>query len=167
MDRQLLETFDRTTKEFIDILSSMDEGTLNTKPGKGVWSPGQIGHHILKSFGAADVMDGRTEPTHRAPDQNVAMIKEVFLDFSIRMDSPEAILPAASGINKTKLITDLGARVEQIRETIRTKDLDKTCTDFAIPEYGQFTILEWAWFNTYHTMRHLHQLKNCSRVKMN
>lgn len=157
---ELLETFDRTTKEFIDLLSTMDEYTLNTKPDNGGWSPGQIGHHILKSYGAADVMNGRTEPTNREPGQNVAMIKREFLDFNIRMESPEAILPTNDYIDQAKLITDLRARVEQMRETIKIKDLNKTCIDFSIPEFGQFTILEWAWFNTYHTMRHLHQLKD-------
>lgn len=56
--------------------------------------------------------------------------------------------------------TSLDLKLAQQRDVIIGKDLSKTCTDFAIPGYGNFTRMEWIGFNTVHTQRHVHPLKS-------
>lgn len=160
MNRELTDAFQQATGTFITLMEKLDENALNKKSAQGGWTPGQIGDHILRSYASAETMTGRTESTNREPDEKVPSIKEVFTDFTIRMDSPTAVLPSRQPLDKSVLLASLRDRVAQMRETIDTQDLSKTCLDFVIPEYGAFTRLEWAWFNTYHTQRHLRQLKS-------
>ncbi|MBB2951714.1 MULTISPECIES: DinB family protein [Sphingobacterium] len=157
---ELNKAFQQITEDFISLLDSLDENELNTKPKADDWSPGQIGDPILKSYASAEVMNGRTESTHREPDEKVTTIKDTFTDFTIRMKSPQAILPSEKRLDKQRLLQNLRDRTAQIETIIKEKNLSDTCIDFAIPEYGPFTVLEWAWFNTYHTQRHVHQLKD-------
>lgn len=157
---KLDKVFQQVTEEFISLIDSLDENELNTKPEAEDWSPGQIGDHILKSYASVEIMVGRTESTHRQPDEKVSTIKNIFTDFTIRMKSPQAILPSEKRLDKHRLLKNLRDRTAQISTIIKTKNLSDICVDFIIPEYGAFTVLEWAWFNTYHTLRHLHQLKN-------
>lgn len=152
------EAFHQTTQELTGLLDALNQENLNRKPKAGGWSPGQVGDHLLKSYASVYVMTGQTEPTSRQPDEKVAAVKALFLDFGIRMESPEAILPSAAPLDKTELLTQLRQRIGQLLSVIGTADLSETCLDFAIPEYGPFTRLEWAWFNTYHTQRHVYQL---------
>lgn len=93
-------------------------------------------------------------------DQKLGLVKTLFLDMSIKMDSPKAILPSMGKIDKKELIEGIVGRREQTRKVIVNKDLSLTCTDYAIPEYGEFTRFEWIWFNIYHTQRHIQQLEN-------
>lgn len=163
---ELSEAFQQATGEFIALMQTLDENELNMKPAHGGWSPGQIGDHIHKSYASAETMIGRTESTNREPDEKIPSIRDVFMDFTIRMESPIAILPSERRLDKSVLLASLRNRVAQITEIINTRDLSKTCLDFVIPEYGAFTGLEWAWFNTYHTQRHLHQLKETIQAKI-
>ncbi|MGO1243944.1 MAG: DinB family protein [Sphingobacterium sp.] len=157
---KLSEAFQQATDEFITLIETLDEDELNMKPEYGRWSPGQISDHIHKSYASAETMIGHTESTNRAPEEKVSSIRNVFTDFTIQMQSPKAILPSEQHLDKSRLLMNLQNRVAQIMEIINTRDLSETCLDFVIPEYGAFTRLEWAWFNTYHTQRHLHQLKD-------
>lgn len=160
MSKELRAAFKQATSEFIALIETLDENQLNEIHQYGGWSAGMIGNHIWKSYASAETMMGRTESTNREPDEKVALIRDIFTDFSIRMESPIAILPTKQRIDKARLLESLRDRVTQMLEIIDTRDLSEICLDFAIPEYGAFTGLEWAWFNTYHTLRHLRQLQD-------
>ncbi|WP_270087127.1 DinB family protein [Sphingobacterium sp. SYP-B4668] len=157
---ELSKAFQQVTSEFIALMDTLDENELNRKPNEGGWSPGQVGDHIYRSYASAGTMAGRTGPTYREPDEKVPSIKAIFTDFTTQMESPVAVLPSEKHLDKHLLMTGLRNRTAQMIAIINTRDLSATCLDFAIPEYGPFTGMEWGWFNTYHTQRHLHQLKN-------
>lgn len=163
MSEETMKVFEQTTQEFLGLLYPLDEKTLNQKGHDDHWSPGQIGEHILKSYASVETLLGRTKPTERKPDEKIAKIKELFLDYSIRMKSPEAIIPTSQPISKANLLSQLENRIMQLANVIKTADLSLTCIDYAIAEYGDFTRLEWIWFDIYHTQRHTHQLKNTIR----
>lgn len=156
--QKTFKEFHKTTLSLLKALTSLTEEQLNFCPKKG-WSAGQIGEHILKSYASVQTLNGNTEQTLRPFDQKLEPIKTLFLDTSIKMDSPTAILPSQEKIIKKDLIKGLEDRIEQLKKVIQNKDLALTCTDFSIPEYGEFTRFEWVWFNIYHTQRHLHQLE--------
>lgn len=164
----ILKDFDDVMHQLIAELSSLNEKELNTLPDGNSWTPGQLGDHLYRSYQVADILNGTVETTERDPEQKLAEVEKTFLDFSMKMESPEEILPAIGKIEKDRLIRGLKERIEQQREVILKKDLTKTCLDLAIPEYGYFTRLEWLGFNIVHTKRHLRQLRNIiSRLKGN
>ncbi|KGE13527.1 DinB family protein [Sphingobacterium deserti] len=160
MEYKTAEAFEEVSDAFVDIIKNLDEEVLNTKPADGGWSPGQIGDHIRKSYASVDTMNGNSRETEREPDARIPEIKSTFLNFDIKMESPEGVLPTEKRIDKEKLLGALELRIRQSIDVIDNHDLTHTCTDYEIPEYGAFTRLEWLWFNIYHTQRHLKQLQD-------
>lgn len=160
MNTKILNEFTDTTDELLQLLSSLTEEQLNVTPSEGGWTAGQLGDHLYRSYSVMEILNGNVESTDRKPDQKLTEIEKLFLDFSIQMDSPKEILPSNKHIEKSPLLDRLQERIELQKGIIRTKDLTKVCLDFEIPEYGPFTRLEWIGFNTVHTQRHIHQLKN-------
>ena len=160
MNTAILKTFDAVTQELLELLSPLSDTALNKIPFENSWTAGQLGDHLYKSYNVIGLLNGRVKDTERSPDQKLKEIRKQFLDFSIKMESPKAVLPTENPINKQELLKGLKDRIEQQREVIINKNLSKTCLDFEITGYGPFTRLEWIGFNTVHTQRHLHQLKN-------
>jgi hypothetical protein len=148
-----------TGAAIVEQLELFNEQQLNTIPFEGSWTAGQVGEHLLKSGGAVEVVFGRTVPTERAFDEKIPMLS-IFLDFSIKMQSPDFILPSDGFHPKKELIEGMHKTWEGIREAVDTLDLTKTCLDFEMPGIGLITRFEWISFYVFHTQRHLHQLKN-------
>lgn len=159
MNQELYIQFKNATQELLDIISSLTEEELNTFSEKGGWTVAQIGEHLLKSYAVVETLNGTVVPTERPIDQKVEEMRTLFLNFDIKMNSPEAIIPSKGFIVEARLLKGLERRIEELNEVIQNKDLSMTCTDFEIPEYGPFTRLEWIHFNLYHTQRHVHQMK--------
>ena len=161
---ELLKEFDEVADQLLQQLSSLDQEQLNQVPFPASWTAGQVGDHLYKSYGVVQILHGSVEECNRPPDQKLAPIKEAFEDFSIKMKSPEQILPSTQPISKADLLGALQERLNQQREAINTLDLTKICLDYAIPESGYFTRLEWLGFNVIHTRRHLHQLHHIINI---
>jgi len=155
---ELQQKFDEVADQLLERLSSLDQEQLNRVPFPGSWTAGQVGDHLYRSYAFVQLLHGQVEECNRPPDQKLAPIKEAFEDFSIKMKSPEEILPATQPITKADLLVALQERLNQQREALITTDLTKVCLDYAIPENGYFTRLEWLGFSVIHTRRHLHQL---------
>ncbi len=160
MDTELLNRFDAATNKLLGQLSSLNEEQLNTVPFEGSWTAGQLGNHLYKSYNIMEVLNGNVEETHRDPAAKLAEIEKTFKDFTVKMKSPEMVLPTTKHIEKEKLLSSLKERIEPQREAIKTMDLSKTCLDAEIPGGGPFTRQEWLGFNTIHTERHNYQLAN-------
>jgi len=160
MNTELLNRFDAATEKLTQQLSSLNERQLNTVPFTGSWTAGQLGNHLYKSYNIKNVLNGNVEDTDRDPVAKLPEIEKAFKDFTIKMNSPEMVLPTTKYIEKERLLSSLQERIEEQREAIQTMDLSKTCLDAEIPGSGPFTRQEWLGFNTIHTERHNHQLKN-------
>jgi hypothetical protein len=150
----------QTMNDLMSALSAMDEAELNQQPASGGWSAGQTAVHLLKAYGVVETLNGGTKPPDRPIDRAVEQSKAMMLNFDIKMKSPESIVPPAEPVQKTALLASLQKRIDQLIEIAATKDLSLTCTDFAIPGFGEFTRLEWIWFNIFHTQRHIRQIKS-------
>ena len=143
------------------MISSLHEEQLNTIPFKSSWTAGQVAEHLIKSNGGfAKLLFGPVKETERATDELVRGIKEAFLDFTIKMDSPASVLPTESRYKKEDLLNSFEDIKTTIGQAIQTLDLSQTCIDFEIPETGFLTRTEAVWFVIYHTQRHIHQLEN-------
>lgn len=160
MNTELLNRFDSATGKLMQQLSSLNEEQLNAVPFEGSWTAGQLGNHLYKSYNVMDVLNGNVEETDRDPVAKLAEIEKTFKDFTIKMKSPEMVLPTTEHIEKERLLSSLKERIEPQREAIKTMDLTKTCLDAEIPGGGPFTRQEWLGFNTIHTERHNVQLGN-------
>ncbi|PBQ34370.1 hypothetical protein CNR22_22195 [Sphingobacteriaceae bacterium] len=160
MDTELLNGIEKASADLITLLSSLSDEQLNKVPFKGSWTAGQVGDHVFKFYGIGDVINGTVKDTDRDPGEKIPMLKETFLNFEIKMKSPDFILPVETFIHTEDLIKSIKEKVEQVKGMIQTLDLTKTCLDFTVPGETAFTGLEWLYFILFHTQRHLHQLKN-------
>lgn len=161
MSQTLFVKLDTTLNELIYVLSSFTRQEMNSIPFENSWTAGQVGEHLRQSYaGLPSLLLQQTKPTDRAPDERIQGIKNIFLDFSIKMTSPAFIIPPAKDYDKDTLIQSLVSLKEEIVHAASTADLAKTCTLFEFPVIGYLTGLEIVHFIIYHTQRHLHQLKN-------
>lgn len=155
----LIQAFDEITGELLQLLHSLTEEQLNSILIPGKWTAGQLGLHLYKAYAAIYILKGNIKPANRPIDQKLAKIKGVLLNFDNSYEAPVEVIPPEGLVQKKRLLKGLEERVVAYKEVLFHQDLAVVCTDFAIPEYGEFTRLEWLWFDTYHTMRHVKQLK--------
>jgi DinB superfamily len=159
---KIFDDLENTLGEFSQLVSEFDDDSLNEIPFEGSWTAGQVAKHvILSDSGFIQLINGPVKDTGRAPDALAEDIKAIFLNFNIKMKSPEFIIPPAVTYKKTELLnalTDIKSGVNKSRGL----EMDKTCTGRELPNMGFLTRFEAVSFMLYHTMRHLHQLKNVS-----
>lgn len=159
---QELETIATNSfSQFIQTLSSADENYFNIVPFENSWTAGQVGEHVFKfQSGIVNVSKSETIKPGRAFDEYAAFIKNMFLNFELKMNSPEFVQPGNEPVDKNSLIRNLENTAEKILHLIKTVDLKLLCKGFEFPTIGELTRYELVCFGIYHTQRHTHQLEN-------
>ena len=161
MNKEILSEFNSTSNELLEILYVLSQEQLNEVPFIGSWTAGQVGHHLLKSYGVATILKGKTIETKRPVNEKIIGIREMFSDHTIKMESPDFILPTEKWIEKDKLLNGLSEKINDVRNFAENNnDLSLTCIDFELPGAGSLTQSEWIQFMSIHTQRHIRQLKN-------
>jgi len=162
---KILAHLSSTTKEFIEALSSFSDQQINVSPEEGSWTAGQVAEHVLKSeTGLSSLLNGKTGPTGRRPDEKNDLIESIFLDFSTKMKSPDFIIPSNGPHDKASLLQSFSSNRHQLIELANELDLSATCYDFSLPGMGEFTRLEWLCFIICHSTRHIRQLNNIRKL---
>jgi hypothetical protein len=159
MKEDLLKEWKQTSSELIKLLSALSQEQFNKTPFEGSWTPGQLGDHLLKSYGVVEVLNGEAEKTDRPADENVPMVRSLFLDFTIKMNSPKEIVPTNQPLNRDIIIQRLEEKIAAFNLVIEHKNLAEIYTKYTVPEFGPFTRLEWINLCITHTQRHINQLK--------
>jgi hypothetical protein len=148
---------EESAQQFIEIFTRLPEEKINVIPFPGSWTAGQLGKHMVKATAA--IPDGKTTAPERAPDQQIGLIKSVFLNFEMQYRSPDFIIPGKGPFDKQQLLIELNRNKENNINAAITKDLAELCLDFELPHFGYLTRYEWLKLITYHTQRHSRQLK--------
>ena len=150
-----------TKNNLLQALDSFSQGNINTVPFEGSWTGGQVARHVLKSAsGVLDALNGPVKAADRDPDQHSKLLSDIFLNFDIKMKSPEFVLPDEEPKDKGILTSLLGDTFYGIITVAESEDLDVICTTFEMPGLGFLSKREFVWFTIVHTQRHIHQLKN-------
>jgi len=161
MNDSLISEIDNTMSDLTSTLDLFNNETFNTVPFEGSWTAGQVAEHTLMSAaGVSEAVRGKTEPSQRQPDEHVAMLRSLFLNFDIKMKSPNFILPSDAPKDQTELKEKLVQAFSTLREVAKSADLTAMCLDFEMPTLGFMTRLELINFAIVHTQRHIWQLKN-------
>lgn len=164
METKTLEAIDETGKKLLDLIDRFTQDQLNVVPFKDSWTAGQVVDHLLLSLGGVvQVVNGTGISTDRDPAEKVPAITAMFLDFTIKMNAPDVILPAPPPHRKAALHRKAEELMDGLGTAGITLDLTEICTAFDLPGFGPLTRLEWIHFSLVHTQRHLHQLENIHR----
>ncbi len=157
---EVLAGINETLEDFIETLAAFDDDEFNEIPYEGSWTPGQVGQHVILSVSAfTALLAGPDTETERLPDLHVANLKAAFLNFDIKMQSPDFIIPPAIDYDKQEQLDTLDRLLERLNEIIPDADMSRTCTGMELPMMGHLTRTEVAHFIVYHSTRHIHQLK--------
>jgi DinB superfamily len=160
LDKNDLITQARDTyTALMDTLEAFTPDNFNQGPVLGGWTAGQVAEHLLLSAGVVEIIAGRTETAHRPADEKADALAAIFLDFTIKLSSPDFILPAKKTYDQQEMTDRLKTVWTKLKEAIRLLDLKALCLDSEIPTIGTLTRLEWIYFYVIHTQRHLRQLK--------
>lgn len=92
----------------------------------------------------------------RQPDARVPELKDVFLNFSTKLQSPDFILPTEKKYDKEILINCFNNVSSQLIIAINNANGDEAIVN---PALGEITKEEMTYFVVYHTRRHIHQLQ--------
>jgi hypothetical protein len=158
---EIAKDADEALSGLITLLSKFEQDQINTVPFEGSWTAGQLAQHMVKAnSGFADILRGPVKDIERKPDEVIPKIKNDFLNFDIKMTTPDFLVPEAKNYDKDELLSDLKNIRESVNDATETLDLTKTCMAFELPVYGYLTRQEAIAFVTCHTLRHTHQLKN-------
>ncbi|MEO6631130.1 MAG: DinB family protein [Mucilaginibacter sp.] len=160
-NEEIAQQADQTLTALIEMVETIPAEKFNMVPFEGSWTAGQLTQHmVLSNSGFADLLNGPVKDTERAPDAAVEGIKSAFLNFEIKMESPDFIRPEKKNYDKDGLLAALSGIKADITTSAATLDLSQTCLSFELPVLGYVTRLEAVSFVICHTQRHIHQLKN-------
>ncbi|MDQ6762521.1 MAG: DinB family protein [Bacteroidota bacterium] len=158
---EILSGLDETSNDLFQTIALFTQDQFNKVPFQNSWTAAQVAEHIFKSEkGIPVVLKGKNRPTERQPGEKVEKIKSIFLDYDLKMKSPESVFPSNEKHDKEQMAASLKANREEIVKVASTLDLKQTFYDFEFPTLGEFTGIEWLTFITCHTKRHTHQMKN-------
>jgi hypothetical protein len=166
MSKDIVADCGKAIGELKEAFLTVDPTKINTIPFEGSWTAAQVADHILKSVEGLGQMvaHGRTELTERDPAGQVQGIRDLFLDFETKFQSPDFVLPSEKPLTQDSLLK----RMEQVRALltmdISKLDLTLTCTDFALPGSEMMTRLEWMNFFEVHTIRHTRQMQRVGKA---
>ncbi len=154
---ELFVSLANTTYELLELISSVDEKSINSVPFKDSWTAAQLASHVTKSNNSiVQALNTPGKPAERNPGEGVQELKAMFLDFNTKLKSPEFILPTRNTYQKETLIANLKKSMEQVKDTGNKMNLSDI---IRVPVFGEITKLELLHFVLYHTQRHIHQLK--------
>jgi len=154
---EIITVINFTVSELTELLSGLDEKQINTVPYKNSWTAGKLFRHVTKSTnGMVHSMNKPSTPADRDPGEKIPELKKNFLDFTIKMQSPEFIIPEDIIYDKQAVITELKSAFAQLKASAGNTRLNEMVTGLPL---GDITKLEILHFVLHHTQRHLHQMK--------
>lgn len=161
MKESIINQLEAALGETVQLLSPLSRQEINSIPFDRSWTPAQVGQHLLLSETGIDMLLlAPTEVVNRQPDEKAEETKNLFLDYTIKMDSPDFILPEDKEYDHEVLVESLREVMLKITEAAKTANLNEVAP---LPEghpFEGYSKLELVHFVTYHTMRHNHQIKN-------
>jgi hypothetical protein len=157
--QKVISDFEKLTREFREVLASFTQEQFNEIPFEGSWTAGKVGRHIFKALkGMPETLQGPVTKTERAPDELVAPIDKIFLDFSIKLNAPSFIIPEDREYNRQEMLEAFDHLIPQTIDTAKPLDLTAS-TAFELPKFGHLTRHELLHFAGVHTQRHTRQLR--------
>ncbi len=157
----LLRAFRANTKEFIELIKSIPDEYLNSKPDEETWSPAENVEHIIRSeFGTVRLFNGETdEDSDRNSERLIQKMETIFLNRDRKVKASGVVLPTNDEKDKDELIDKFKSSREKVTELIKSQDLDEVCKKYKHPVFGFLTRREWIHFNMVHAKRHSLQIK--------
>ena len=149
----IASTYLYLSAQYTSILMTMDERELNKVPYTGSWTAAQVIQHIGKA-NHSGFLSAPGQKAHRDIGEQIPMLEREFLNFDIKMYSPDFLIPANRTYTKQETLEIIQIGVQSLAENLPKGDL----TLILETPLGIVTKLELVNFIVFHSKRHLHQL---------
>ena len=160
--KELFASLDKSELQFVREITSFSEKEVNIVPFKDSWTAAQVAAHVAKSIASvAELLRTTAKPANRKPAARVQEIKEMFLDFALKFKSAKNILPAEKVYDKETLTEEVKTAFKGLKDVGSQEDLSEI---LQLPALGEITKFELLYLSVFHTIRHVHQLKNISKI---
>lgn len=157
--KELFASIDEGATELMNLLLPLSENQINRIPFKDSWTAAQLARHVTKSNkGMTQALEMHGKPAERDPMQRVKELKDTFLNFDLKLKSPDFIVPEEGVYKKDAVLAGLKNSNDQLKENAIKANPGEMINLPAA--FGEITKLELFHFVLYHTQRHIHQLKN-------
>ncbi len=160
MKNELINQLETALNKTTEMLAGFSQKDINISPAENSWSAAQVGRHLYKSTkGMDELLQAPSKPADRKPDEKAEELKQLFLNFDIKMKAPDFIEPENKEYNKEELLLSLKETNKKMLDAFQHNNLEEIAPlQEGHPLQGS-TKLEILHFVTYHTMRHNHQLE--------
>jgi hypothetical protein len=108
-----------------------------------------------------------TKEADRDAFEKCEAIGAIFLNFDVKLKSPDFILPSNEPKQVSFYVERFTATISAISETMKKVDLSRLYTRYPFPTLGELTGWEWIYFAAAHSTRHTLQLKKISERLQN
>lgn len=165
MNKEIIsQEFAQTYTALGDAVALFDAQNFNQIPYEGSWTAGQVAQHLkLANGNFAQVLNGDVADADRPIDQKIPILKDIFLNFQSKLQSPDFIKPQLVDYDREQMLAEIISLKQDLLKEIGSLDLSKECLSFEMPRMGRLTRLEAIYFIIYHTQRHTIQLQNIAK----
>jgi uncharacterized damage-inducible protein DinB len=147
--------------QLVNAINTFNDENFNKQPFEDSWTGGQVSEHLYKSVSRIPgLLLTETKDAARDPLEKCEAIGSIFLNFEVKLKSPDFILPTNEPKKVDFFVSGFKKTAEEIRAMTRQKDLSQLYTRFPFPTIGELTGWEWVFFAAAHAVRHTRQLKN-------
>lgn len=144
---------------------NLSDEQINKVPFKNSWTACQLLSHVSKSVkGMANAIGKPGKPADRAITNRVIELKQVFLDVTTKLQSPQVIVPEQKNYDKQTLVKELQDNLKKLKIVTSTADVSEIAE--GLP-FGDVTKIEILHFLVYHSQRHLYQMSKISNALIN
>jgi dihydrofolate reductase len=159
----LNKAIDITTSCFLEMVEAFSQQDINKIPFENSWTAAQVAEHVTRSnIGIIKSLRQPGKAASRGVDEGVQRLKDLFLNFEKKLQSPQFIMPTRNIYDKEWVISHLRKSILELKD-VTAKVNHYEAIDH--PIFGEITKYELLHFVVYHTQRHIHQLTNiCLRV---
>lgn len=145
--------------QYTAILELMGETELNKVPYTGSWTAAQVIQHIGKA-NHSGFLSAPGQKANRDIGEFIPMLEREFMDFEIKMSSPDFLVPANREYSKQETLELIQTRFQSLADNLFQSDL----TLILDSPLGLVTKWELANFILFHSKRHLHQLEKVQKM---
>jgi uncharacterized damage-inducible protein DinB len=154
-----------TRKQFVDVVSAVNEAQWRFKPGADRWSIAEIAEHLtlVEQATFQNMQKALREPA--APENKEKVqgkddrIMKGIPDRSRRVQAPEPFRPSGKWTTRDALLNAFKADRDQTIAFVRTTTADLRSHFAPHPFLGLFDVYQWALFLAAHAERHLSQMQ--------
>lgn len=162
----ILHEISNAVNEILNLYGALRESRVNQIPYANSWTASQLCDHVTKSIvEIAASMETKGIPYSGDIGARIPELKKAFLDFTIKMKSPDFIVPGNGTFEKTNVDKGLKNAFIQFEHNTNKANLSEKLEGLPL---GPVTKLELLHFVLYHTLRHVHQMhKICNALQAN